>query len=158
MKKYWSYIHELFLALITAKAFNGVVEIIGGFFILFYGKAVELEVYAFTNFELTERHNEFISKYLIESARSFSISAQHFVSIYLLFHGVLNLLLVFLIYKKKILAYPLSMILFGLFLIYQIIRVYHNHSIGLAVISVVDVFMIILTWFEYQRLRKKLII
>ncbi len=154
MKRVWSYIHQLFLALITAKAFNGTVEVVGGILMLLYGRAVELEVYAFTNYELTEHHNDFIAMYFLKSARNFSISAQHFVAFYLLFHGIINLLMVFLIYKKKIFAYPLSIFLFGAFLIYQIVRVYHNHSTGLAVISVVDVFMIVLTWLEYNRLQK----
>lgn len=154
MKKINSIIHHLFLAAVTAKAFNGVVEIVGGFLILFYGKVAEWEAYVLTNYELTERHNDFIAKFLIESAHGFSISTRHFVSFYLLFHGVINLILVLSVYKKKMWAYPLAVTLFSIFLIYQIVRVYHNRSFGLAIVSVVDFFMIILTWLEYKRLQQ----
>ncbi len=154
MKKVNSIIHHLFLAAVTAKAFNGVVEIVGSILILFYGRAAKREAFALTNYELTERHNDFIAKFLLESAQNLSINALHFISFYLFFHGVINIFLVFSIYKKKLWAYPLAVSLFSLFLIYQVIRVFHNHSLGLAVVSVVDICMIVLTWLEYKRIVK----
>ncbi|MCX6780157.1 MAG: DUF2127 domain-containing protein [Candidatus Magasanikbacteria bacterium] len=156
MKKINSVIHYLFLAAVVAKAFNGIVEIIGSFLILSYDKLVQLEALALTNYELTEHHNDFIAKFFIDSAHNLSINTRHFISFYLFFHGAMNFFLVISIYKKKMWAYPLAIFLFSIFLAYQVFRVYHNHSVGLAVVSVVDVFMIILTWLEYRRISAKM--
>ncbi len=155
MKKFQSIIHHLFLAAIVAKTFNGVVEIIGSVLVLSYNKMAELEAFALTNYELTEHHNDFIAKFLIDRANEFSISTRHFISAYLFFHGIMNLFLVICIYKKKLWAYPLAVSLFSLFLVYQVIRVYHNHSLGLVLVSIVDVAMIVLTWLEYRRIINK---
>ena len=152
MKKIQAIVHYLFLSAVTVKAFNGVVEVLSGLFLLLFGRQVEYEVYALTNYEFTERHSDYISKHLITLARDLSVSSDHFVAFYLLFHGIMNFVLVVAIYKKKIWAYPMAVVLFSVFLIYQIIRVSHNHSIALGVMSVIDLLMIVLTWFEYKRI------
>jgi len=40
-----------------------------------------------------------------------------------------------------------------LFLVYQIYRYSHTHSVWLLALSILDLFVIVLTWLEYQRLR-----
>ena len=152
MKKIQAIIHYIFLSAVTVKAFNGTVEILSGLLFLFFGRQVEYEVYALTNFELTERHNDFVAKFLINSAHGLNISASHFVAYYLLFHGIMNFVLVIAIYRQKIWAYPAAVFLFSLFLIYQVIRVTHTHSVGLGAMSIIDLLMIVLTWLEYRRI------
>jgi len=60
MKKFWSIVRHLFLAVMTAKAFNGCIEVLSGVFLLLYGREVEHEVFVLTNYEITERHFDFI--------------------------------------------------------------------------------------------------
>lgn len=152
MKKIQAIIHYLFLSAVTVKAFNGVIEVLSGLFLLLFGKQVEYEVFALTNYEFTERHSDYIGRHLATLARDLSVSSDHFVAYYLLFHGIMNFVLVVTIYKKKLWAYPVAILLFSIFLAYQIVRLFYNHSIGLGVMSVVDLLMIILTWLEYKRI------
>jgi len=152
MNRVYRLIHNLFLAAVTVKAFNGVMEIIGGVTLFIYGRRVEREVLTLTNDEIAEFHNDFIAKILIDWAHSFSVSTINFIVFYLWFHGIINLILVVAIYKKRMWAYPFALVLFSVFLAYQSVRVFHNHSLALLLVSVVDFFLIIVTYLEYKRL------
>jgi len=50
-------------------------------------------------------------------------------------------------------AYPAAIVAFLFFLIYQLYRYTHTYSPELLVLSAFDVFIIVLTWLEYGRLR-----
>jgi uncharacterized membrane protein len=52
---------------------------------------------------------------------------------------------------KKWWAYPLTVVAFSLFLVYQVYRYLHTHSAWLLVLSMLDLFLIVVTWLEYNR-------
>ena len=105
--------------------------------------------------ELSEDPKDFISNYLIKTAKNLSPHSQHFAAFYLVSHGIIKLWLVSGLMRRKLWYYPTSLGVFGLFIIYQIIRFASTHSIWLLIITVLDLFVIALTWHEYRYLRKE---
>lgn len=134
MRHIWLIIKHLFLAVITVKFFNGFIEVISGYFLLSYGRLVEREVYILTNYEITD-------------------STINFVAYYLLFHGFMNFVLVIALWKRRLWAFPLSVVFFTVIVFYQFYRFYYNHSMNLLFVTILDSFVIILTLLEYKRLK-----
>lgn len=52
--------------------------------------------------------------------------------------------------RGKIRSYPASLIVLGLFIVYQIYRFSHTHGAGLIILTVFDQFVLALIWHEYR--------
>jgi uncharacterized membrane protein len=92
---------------------------------------------------------------LIAIAGSISVGTQQFITFYLLSHGIINLILVLGLWKKKMWAYHASFIVLTIFSVYQICRYIYNPSLWLVILTVFDIVVIWLIWREYKRIRPK---
>lgn len=147
-------LHESFEISILLKGLHSVIEIIGGIFIVFTSKASIVSlVTSMTNEELIEDPRDVFAHYLIKSTNNLSISGQQFAALYLLSHGVIKFFVIWGLYNKKMWAYPTSIAVFTLFIIYQLYRYTFTHSLWLIVFSVFDVIVILLTIHEWRRMR-----
>lgn len=148
-------IHRTFEISIILKGVHAIFEIIGGVLVFFTSKAYLLSTIALITAEETgEDPKDFIVHYLVKTANEFSVSTQHFVSLYLLSHGVIKLVLVIGLLKEKMWAYPASIAVFSFFIIYQIQRYTTTHSFWLLLLTLLDAFIIFLTWHEYKLMRQ----
>ncbi len=125
--------HIAFEIGIFFKGLDGVLEIVGGL-LLFFVKP------------------ETISR--VRAANNFSASSQVFAGIYLLSHGVIKIVLVESLLRRRLLAYPTAIVVFALFIMYQMYRYYLDSSIAMIALSILDVIVIVLTWLEYRRLKR----
>jgi uncharacterized membrane protein len=131
------------------------VEFVGGLLAYFINQQFHLNfVSAVTQEELTEDPRDFIADYLVESAGQLSVSSQHFAALYLLSHGIIKSWLIVGLLRNKVWYYPIAIIVFILFVAYQIFRFQITHSIWLLAITAVDAVVIALTWHEYWYLRQ----
>lgn len=147
-------LHFIFEASLVAKGAFALSEIIGGAFIYFVSQQFLIDlVRMITQDELAEDSKDFIANNLLRAAQNLSVSAQHFTAFYLLSHGVLKLWLILGLARKKIWYYPLAMIIFGLFITYQMYRFSFTRSPLLLLITVLDLVVIWLTWREYKFLK-----
>ena len=147
-------IHLFFNISVISKGIDGVLEVIGGALLFFLNPTkINNIVHMLTQHELSEDPNDLLAGYLVHAAQHFSVDAQIFVSVYLLWHGLVKVGLVMALLQKRFWAYPTAILAFTLFLVYQLYRYANTHSNWLLMLSVVDVFVIIFTWFEYKRLR-----
>jgi uncharacterized membrane protein len=147
-------LHESFEFGILLKRIDGVLEILGGFIMLLLNPSrLDKLIVLLTQHELSEDPKDFISNYLIKFSSGFSISTQHFGSIYLFSHGIIKLILVYLLWKKKIWSYPLAVLFMIIFIFYQVYRYTFTHSIWLIFLTVFDIAMIVLTLIEYKRIK-----
>jgi uncharacterized membrane protein len=103
--------------------------------------------------ELQEDPKDLIMNYLVSFSHVFSISMQHFTSVYLLSHGLVKILILFLLWRKKLWAYPLSCVIFMIFIIIQTQRFSQTHSIVLLALTIIDIAMIVLTILEYKNIK-----
>jgi uncharacterized membrane protein len=71
--------------------------------------------------------------------------------LYLLTHGVVKIVIVVGLMRRQTWAYPVAFVFLGAFVVYQVYRLTYDPSIGLSLLTVFDLFIIWLTWREYQR-------
>lgn len=146
--------HKSFEIGILLKAIDGVLEIIGGILLLFLNPNRLGNLVAFlTQHELSEDPRDVIANFMIKLSSKFTISTEYFGVFYLISHGTIKLVLIVLLWKRKIWAYPLTIISLILFIIYQIYRYTLYPSTGLVILTVFDIIMIILTFIEYRRIK-----
>jgi uncharacterized membrane protein len=150
-------IHLAFEISLLLKALFALGQIIGGIVALFVTKDFLLKtVSVLTQEELAEDPRDLIANYLLHSAQNLSIGTQLFVALYLLGHGSIKLWLIIGLLRQKLWYYPTAILVFGLFIVYQLYRFNFTHSVWLLLITLVDVIVIALTWHEYKYLRRLL--
>ncbi len=136
------------------KGIFALLEILSGLAAYFITQQFLLRLVTdLTQVELAEDPRDFVAHYLMRSAQDFSASSQHFTSLYLLSHGILKLFLIAGLLRKKFWYYPLSIIVFALFILYQVFRFSVTHSLWLLALTLLDLIIIGLTWHEYRYLR-----
>lgn len=147
-------VHKSFEIGILLKGIDGVLEVIGGILLKFLNpdRLNKLTV-LLTQHELSEDPRDKISRYMINFSANFTVNTQNFGVFYLVSHGIVKIILVTLLWKRKIWAYPITIVSFVLFIIYQVYRYTIYHSMWLIVLSIFDVIMIILTFMEYKRIK-----
>ncbi len=152
-KRMFQSIHVLFDLSVIAKGVDGALEIVGGI-LLFYisPDRISAIIQVLTQHELSEDPNDIVATYLFNSTHSLTKGVTTFAAVYLLWHGIVKAGLVAGLLLKRRWAYPAAIVAFFLFVVYQLYRYTHTHSATLLVLSVLDVFVIILTWIEYKRL------
>ncbi|MCX5542404.1 DUF2127 domain-containing protein [Paraburkholderia sp. CNPSo 3076] len=89
----------------------------------------------------------------LHTVQHLSVDAQRFAGLYLLAHGVLKLWLVAGLLRERLWYYPVSIVVFALFIAYQVYRITYSHSVWLLLVTALDVVVIALTWHEYRYLR-----
>lgn len=147
-------LHAAFEISLAFKGLFAAAEILAGVFAWLVPPQFLLDiVQIITRTELTEDPNDPIATHLLQAAQGLSISGQHFAAIYLLSHGILKLWLIIGLWRGKLAYYPVTLVVFGLFIVYQLYRYSHTHSPMLLVLTIVDVLVIWLTLTEYRRLR-----
>lgn len=157
VKKYLDerYIHLAFQISLWTKGLFALTEVAGGLTLFFVSREwLAWLAGAVTKGELAEDPHDFVANFLLHSAQQLSISTQHFTAAYLLGHGVIKLWLIIGLLRERLWYYPTALVVFGLFVAYQIYRFEYTHSLWLLVITAVDIIVIGLTWHEYRYWRR----
>jgi uncharacterized membrane protein len=149
-------IHLLFKIGVWSKGVDGALEAIAGFALLFTTTAsLRNLVDWLTQGELQEDPTDFVANHLVDFFHQLSINTKHFASIYLLVYGITKIGLVTGLLRGKLWSYPTALAVLGLFFCYQVYRFSHNHSIGLALLSVIDLVVLVLIWRDYNYVKAK---
>jgi uncharacterized membrane protein len=147
-------IHRVFEIGLVLKALHSVLEIIGGILLLAVSREYMLRIAnLLTQEELLRDPNDRIAHYVVNLAHDLSTSAKTFAAFYLLSHGLIKLLLIVQILRKRHWAYPAFIIALGALIAYQSYKLLHGLSIGLAALTVLDAVVLVLTWHEYRVVR-----
>jgi len=144
-------VHRIFAASVLIKGVDGVLETIGGILFMFVNpKALNSLVISFTAHELSEDPDDWFATTLRHVVHNLSSDTKLFVSAYLVAHGLIKILLVAGLLRKKLWAYPTALWFLGIFLLYQLYQFSHTHSLGLLSLSIFDIFVASLVWLEYR--------
>jgi uncharacterized membrane protein len=140
---------------LVLKGLDGILEVAGGILLLFLSPhAIERIVRGLTAHELSEDPHDLIARYLLHSTSHLSAGITLFGAIYLLSHGAAKIVLVGLVLRDKLWAYPWLIALLLAFIAYQIYRLAWVHfSIGLTALTIFDAALVWLTWREYRSRR-----
>lgn len=149
-----SIFHKSFKIGILVKGIDSVLEMIGGILLIFLNpNRLNKLVTLLTQHELSEDPKDVVANFIIRLSSHFSLSGQYFGIFYLMSHGIIKLILVVMLWKRKIWAYPLTVVSLILFILYQIYRCTIRYSTGLVLLTVFDIVMIILTLIEYKSIK-----
>ncbi len=155
--KIHKFIHNSFIVSVVAKAVVALSQIIAGLTLVLLTPSRLFNIVAYiTANELAEDPHDKIVNFLLHQAAAYSVSAQLFGIIYLISHGVIKLWLALLLLKEKLWAFPVAIFIFVGFILYQLLRFYFTHSPLLLLLTLLDIFVIILIFLEFRD-RKKLL-
>jgi uncharacterized membrane protein len=147
-------IHRLFEISVLLKGLHALLELVGGLFLLFVSTGTIVQVLTWlTQDELVEDPHDIIARYFIHAGEQLS-AGKRFASLYLLSHGIIKIALVIGLLKNKLWAYPCSIVVLGLFMIYQTYRYTYTHAIGLVALTIFDAIVLWLIWHEYRLVAK----
>lgn len=150
-------IHRIFEISVLLKGAHAAIECVGGLVLALTSNAwIRDFVAQATQTELTEDRRDFVANHLALWAQGFSIETQHFYAWYLLSHGAVKIALVTGLLLRKLWAYPTTIVVLGLFIIYQLYRYTETHGLGLLLLTALDGVVVVLTWHEYRLMRRHL--
>jgi len=140
---------------LVLKGLDGILEVIGGVTLLFLSpQAIQHLVRVLTAHELSEDPHDLIARYLLHTTAHLHHGTTLFGAIYLLSHGIAKIVLVALVLKDKLWAYPWLIGLLLAFIAYQLYEITAVHfSIGLTLLTIFDAILVWLTWREYRAKR-----
>ena len=143
-------IHRFFELGVILKGLNAAVELGLGALLLFVN--VSGIVQDLIADELVEDPDNFLATHLQPLASQFSPQAQLYSALYLIAHGVIKGVLVVGLLRGKLWAFPASLAVLSLFVVYQIIQILNTYSVGLILLTIFDLVVMWLIWEEYRRI------
>jgi len=148
-------LNTVFRVSIILKGLDGVLEIVGGVALLFVSPRSVHELARWVvGHDLAGSRHDFVARHLLHSANDFTASTSLFAAVYLLSHGIAKVVLVVLLLRNKLWAYPWMIALLLAFIVYQVYRFTYRPGPGLVALTIFDAFVAWLTWREYTERRK----
>jgi uncharacterized membrane protein len=136
------------------KGVGALFETVGAGLLLFLNPYRMSAIVRFlTQHELSDHPKDIIANLLLSFSHGFTVNTQYFGVFYLASHGIIKCVLVYLLWRKKLWAYPAAMAVLAIFAAYQIFRVAVHPSVFLFLLTVFDITMIALTAIEYKRIK-----
>jgi uncharacterized membrane protein len=133
------------------KGLDGLLELAGGVLLLLVSPAtLNHWAHQLTQHELSQDPNDYLAHHLLRLTANLH-NTQLFGALYLLTHGLVKLVVVVGLFLRQRWAYPVAFVFLGGFVIYQLYRMTYAPTVGLALLTVFDLFIIWLTWREYRR-------
>ncbi|CAL8480609.1 DUF2127 domain-containing protein [Caballeronia sp. S22] len=149
-------LHLIFQLSLWFKAVFALAEIVGGVVTYFVPQRLFLIfVLWVTKDEFAQDPHDLVANFLLHSVQHLSIGTQTFAAIYLLGHGVIKLWLIVGLLRERLWYCPVSMLVFCMFIGYQLYRYTFTQSIWLLLITALDIIIIALTWHEYRFLKNE---
>ncbi len=135
------------------KGIDGFFELVGGILLIVISPAtINQFAERLTQHELSQDPNDFIAHHLLRLTSNLH-NTQLFGAIYLLTHGLVKIVIVVGLLRREHWAYYVAFVFLGGFVVYQLYRMTYAPTVGLALLTVFDLFIIWLTWREYRRMR-----
>lgn len=136
------------------KGFDGAMELIGGTLLLVMSPAAINSVATYlTQHELAEDPHDFVATHVLHYGHALAAGHNLFAALFLLTHGAVKVGLVTCLLLNKLWAYPVALVLLGVFLIYQVYQLITAPSAGMAFLSVLDAVIIWLVWREWHKVK-----
>ena len=150
-------LHYSFEIGILLKGINGLIEIIGGSFLIFLTPERMRRITGFlVDSGLSEDPKDRIAAYILNLCRNFSGQTQNFAVYYLLSHGIVKVILVYFLWRRKLWAYPMAVIVLILFVATQVYMFCYKPSLWIGALTILDILLILLTLNEYKNIKATL--
>ncbi len=143
-----------FLIGVALKGVDALIEAALGV-LLMYTHVVTNTIIALTNYALIEDPDNFFATHL-RALADVSSHAQFFGGLYLFAHGMIKAVLMLGLWRDKMWAYPASIAVILLFLIYEVVRFLETYSVALLALIIFDSVIVILIAHEYHHKRRRM--
>lgn len=140
-------IYELFRISVLLKGLISVVEVVAGALILFIPPAIFI---ALSTWFIGFIPGGFLSEHIMAEVLKYTSGTAVFLSLYLLSRGLIKSFLIWALLKNKLWAYPASLVVLSLFLIYQVYQIATQHSVLVVGITLFDIVVMYFIWREYK--------
>jgi uncharacterized membrane protein len=146
---------KLFRIAIALKGLDGGIQVIGAIALAVIPPAVIGGLaHSIVTRDLLGDQNGTLATHLTKAAADFTGGdTRMFAILYLLLHGIVKLALVVAMLKKILPAYPVAAVVLAGFVVYELWRAVHTHSIALPFFAALDIVIIVLVLREYRQLR-----
>lgn len=79
----------------------------------------------------------------------------YYLAFYFMFWGAIDIFMSILLLRHQLWAFPVAIYMIVVFIIYELFRFSHTHSLILLAVIVMDIFIIWIIRKEYQKLKKE---
>jgi uncharacterized membrane protein len=146
---------RLFRVALLVKGVDGALELAGAvLLIVISGQAVHRLVADVLAHDLIGPPDGTLARHLVAGTAEFASGNRTFAVAYLGLHGILKLLLVIALMRRWMRAYPVAIVVLGVFVVYEIYRAVHTGSIVLPFLAALDIAIIVLVVREYRERRR----
>lgn len=150
-------LHWLFYAAVVVKAVDGLLEVAGGYFLVFRPGWIGPAAAAWATNLIMHDPASRLGRAIAEWGGGLTLDTEHFASTYLIAHGAAKLFIAWGLLKEKRWAFPTALVVFGLLIVYQMHRFTQTHSPTLGVLIALDVGVCYLIWREYAARRNEVV-
>ena len=142
---------------ILVKGAISLAEVLGGLLVLVVPPALLTGwIISASNTELIEDPGDFVATHSLAIAQQFAVTSGTVIAVYLLTRGLIKLALVLALLKNKLWAYPASLVVLGLFIVYQLYELLVKFSSIILTITIFDLIVVYFIWREYVIIREHL--
>jgi len=139
---------------IIVKGVDGLLELIGGILVLAVPPhAVATLVRFLTESELAEDPHDFVATHILHYGNSLTHGSHTFAAAFLLTHGITKIIIVACLLRNKLWAYPFALVVFTLFIAYQGYELIVHATVGMSLLTVLDIFILWLIWREWRKVK-----
>jgi uncharacterized membrane protein len=148
---------KLFRVAIAIKGLDGGLQLVGAVVLaIIPASTITGFVHSILTRDLLGDPGGTLARHLQTAANDFAGGGtKTFAIVYLLAHGLIKLGLVVALARKLKPAYPIAAVVLAAFVVYEVIRAVHTHSIALPFFAALDVLIIVLVLREYRQLRRE---
>ncbi len=143
-------LHLLFEAGVILKGIHAFVELVAAVFLYYFGNATFLAITRLAESELAEDPNDAFLNFVLNQSGHL-VSARGFVALYLVISALINLAIAAGLLSNRMHAYPASIAVLCVFVLYQAYRLTLTHSAWLLAFTIFDIIVIFLIYEEYKR-------
>jgi uncharacterized membrane protein len=150
------HIRAYFQISVILKGLISLAEMLGGILVLIIPPAIITgAIITLSQSELSQEPGDFIATHALQLAEHFSLASGTLIAVYLLSRGLIKLGLVVALLKNQLWAYPASLAVLGLFMLYQTYEIITTHSLLMVVLTLFDLLVVYLIWSEYLIVRER---
>ena len=147
-------IYQLFRLSITVKGLISLGEVIVGTLLLLVPSRVVIAIaQMFAQYAHSAGSYGSIAGHVATELDRLTGATVVFLAFYLLVRGIIKVGLVIALLMNKVWAYPASLVVLGLFVLYQLYEIVTLHSILVILLTTFDLIVMYLIWREYQIIR-----
>ena len=137
------------------KGIDGLLEVVGGVALLVVSpRSLDALARTLTQHELAEDPHDVIARHVLRASAGLRHGTAVYAGVYLLAHGVAKVVLVVQVLRGRLWAYPAMIVLLAAFISYQLYRLSYDPTLGLALLTLFDGFVVWLTAREYRSRRR----